>query len=417
MTTRRARRGAVGRWRWLGTLLGPAALAGALLGGGLPAAAGAQQMFQARAEMETRLFPHAPLTPGQSGRASASFAIEPEVQFGWGDHLLRVTAFARADTEDGARTHLDVREALWEWFAGDWEVRAGVGRVFWGVTESQHLVDIVNQTDLVEAVDGEEKLGQPLIGVTRLSAFGTFDFFLLPIFRERTFPGADGRLRTALPVLEERANVERQLDFAARWFHVLGPIDLGVSHFHGTAREPRFALVDGAEAPALAPVYETIDQTAVDAQATLGDWLFKLEALTRSGQGPRAWAAVGGFEYTFADLRGSGADLGVLAEYHFDSRPDAVVGQLALTPTPFDDDLFIGGRLALNDVQSSELLGGAVVDLSTGATATFVEASRRLGEDWLAELEARTFSWTHSSDPLHSVRRDDHLQLRLSWYY
>ncbi|MDD7885073.1 hypothetical protein [Flavivirga sp. 57AJ16] len=31
------------------------------------------------------------------------------------------------------------------------------------MTESNHLVDIINQTDAVETFDGEEKLGQPMV--------------------------------------------------------------------------------------------------------------------------------------------------------------------------------------------------------------------------------------------------------------
>ena len=50
--------------------------------------------------------------------------------------------------------------------------RVGVGKVFWGVTESQHLVDIINQTDLVENIDTEDKLGQPMLETTWLQNWG-----------------------------------------------------------------------------------------------------------------------------------------------------------------------------------------------------------------------------------------------------
>ena len=41
----------------------------------------------------------------------------------------------------------------------DWSLSIGLGKVFWGVTEFNHLVDVINQTDLVEGIDGEAKLG------------------------------------------------------------------------------------------------------------------------------------------------------------------------------------------------------------------------------------------------------------------
>ena len=97
----------------------------------------------------------------------------------------------------------------------------GIGKVFWGVTESQHLVDVINQTDLVENMDGEEKLGQPMINFALVRDWGTVDFFLLPGSRERTFPEAEGRLRTTPRVDVEQAVYEssrgkRHIDEAIR---------------------------------------------------------------------------------------------------------------------------------------------------------------------------------------------------------
>ena len=73
-------------------------------------------------------------------------------------HNLTFTPFFRLDSSDGERTHLDIRELLWQSYGDTWEVRAGLGKVFWGVTESQYLVDVINQTDLVESPDGEDRL-------------------------------------------------------------------------------------------------------------------------------------------------------------------------------------------------------------------------------------------------------------------
>jgi len=54
---------------------------------------------------------------------------------------------------------------------------------FWGVTEFQHLVDIINQTDLVENIDTEDKLGQPMINLALINDWGTVDLFIMPYFR------------------------------------------------------------------------------------------------------------------------------------------------------------------------------------------------------------------------------------------
>ena len=140
--------------------------------------------------------------PGQEDGVNLSLTVQPELYWRSDDGAQRfsMVGFARADLQDGERTHADLREALWGLDGNDWDLNLGVGKVFWGVAESRHLVDVINQADLVEDIDQEEKLGQPMINFNLQRDYGRFEFYVLPWFRERTFPGPDGRLRTPLPV-------------------------------------------------------------------------------------------------------------------------------------------------------------------------------------------------------------------------
>ncbi len=94
-----------------------------------------------------------------------SAAAEPEFYHDWqgGDQSFNTILFYRVDQYDDNRTHGDIRELSWTGVFDAFEVTAGISKVFWGVAETQHLVDIINQTDLVESVDGEDKLGQPMV--------------------------------------------------------------------------------------------------------------------------------------------------------------------------------------------------------------------------------------------------------------
>jgi len=373
--------------------------------------------------LESRVFLQDPVPPaGRAGPAeydaNQSLAVQPELYTTWNDRRDAFTfvPFLRVDEHDGERTHFDIRELAWLHAARDWELRTGVRKVFWGVTESRHLVDIINQTDQVENVDAEDKLGQPMVNLALIRDWGTVDLFVLPGFRERNFPGRDGRPGSAPRVAVDRARYESgaeeyHVDVAARWSHYIGSWDIGVSHFHGTSREPRLVpdLSDPA-VPVLVPVYDQIDQTGLDLQYTTGSWLWKLEAIYRSGGGDDFAAAVGGFEYTLYGIFGTAMDLGVVGEYLYDDRS-------APLATPFDDDVFTGLRLTLNDVQSTEALIGCVSDLDTSARLCSVEASRRLGTSWVASLEARTFSDIPENDPLFGLRRDDYLQLELVYHF
>jgi len=346
----------------------------------------------------------------QQNDSNTSIAFLPEYRTEWdkGYQSLTFTPFIRLDSQDSERSHLDIRELLWIKSEKSWEMRTGISKVFWGVTESQHLVDIINQTDLIENTDGEDKLGQPMINLTLIKDWGIVDLFVLPGFRERTFPGDDGRLRT-LPRVDNSQSVyessqkEKHIDYAVRWSDTLGDWDIGLSHFYGTSREP--SLVPGFDNTGNSvriPRYDLINQTGVDIQATLESWLWKLEAIHRSGQGESFNAATAGLEYSFYGILETDTDLGIVAEYLYDER-----GETA--PTPFQNDVLIGLRFALNDTQSTDALIGSIIDLDNDSVFYSVEASRRLGESWKLNLEIRA---TQSAPS-----KDDHLLLDLAYYF
>ena len=224
--------------------------------------------------IEGRLFPQEALRDGLHG-ANVSVALDPEFYLESDDRRqsLTVVPFFRWDQHDSERTHWDVREFTWEYFARDWELRAGVRKVFWGVTESNHLVDVINQTDLVEDLDGEAKLGQPMVNLALVQPWGTLDLYALVGFRERRYFGDDGRPGIAFPLDTAAAIVDGgDFGWAVRWAHTAGLVDVGVSHFHGTTRDPRFLPGDEAGA-SFVPLYEEIDQAGVDLQLTMGGWL------------------------------------------------------------------------------------------------------------------------------------------------
>ena len=367
-------------------------------------------------EPELRLFAEEGLQAGQE-RTDVSLAIQPEFIHEQGNHQFVFTPFARIDQQDDQRTHADVRELYWLYAGDDWELQAGIGRVFWGVTESQHLVDIINQTDLVEDIDTEDKLGQPMIRLSLVRDWGIVDAFVLPGFRERTYPGKKGRLRYPLVVDTDAARYEssreqRHVDWALRWTQTWGDWDIGLAHFSGTSRDPQLSPgVGGGGKMVLIPYYPLIDQTSLDLQAVKGDWLWKLEAISRNGQWKKRYSAVtAGFEYTLVGVNGSAVDVGLVAEYLWDDR-----GRDALTP--FQDDVMAGVRIALNDEQSTEALLGLITDLEYDSNSFSIEASRRLYDSFKLNLEARFFDSGDPRDLAYAFRRDDYVQMSLAWYF
>ena len=78
---------------------------------------------------------------------------------------------------------------------------------------------------------------------------------------------------------------------------------------------------------------------------------------------------------------------------------------------------FLGSRYALNDTQDTQILAGAIVDIDNGSTAALLEASRRFGENWIAEIEARMFFNVDNTDLLAPFADDDSLTLRMTRYF
>ena len=341
--------------------------------------------------LQTRLFAHK--GDLQQDRAQLSVSAQLEYFRGWDNDTRSITftPFLRLDSLDSKRSHADVRELFYSYIQDTWDVHVGAKRVFWGVTEFNHLIDVVNQTDLIENLDGEDKLGQPMVQFSTVRPWGVLDVYALLGFRERTYPGVDGRLRLPYEVLDEaryESGAEQmRTDLAIRWSHYLGPFELGLHHFSGTSREPMLLpeyAVDNEVV--LRPYYPIIDQTGIDAQAFYGDWAFKLEGFTRSGYGDRYASLSGGLERTLVGVLGSRADFGLVLEYYWDERGDAAVNTL------FEHDLALGGRLSLNDFADTQALLGVIYDTQYQDYVMTLEASRRIGNNWLLSLEGRAFA-------------------------
>jgi len=390
-------------------------LALAFAAGTIPAGAGEVRISGFTAA-ELRWFPQSPKFARQFSGAEASVVVNPEFRYKVeGDGVqISVIPFLRLSGRDAERTHADIREAYVAQRLGDWDYLVGINKVFWGVAESRHLVNIINQTDSIEDTDDEDKLGQPMINVGVQKDWGRVDVFVLPGFRERPFSGSTGRLRTDATVDDGQAVIESgagnaHVDFAGRYSHVIGDWDVGVSLFHGLSREARLPMGIGGRR---APHYDLITQGGVDLQYTVEAWLWKFEGIVREGHGNPFAAGVGGFEYTFFQVAGGAADVGLLAEGHWDGRDPATA-----PATSFDNDLFVGARLALNDIDDSQALAGGVIDAEDGTISLFVEAERRIGNAWKIAAEARLLANVERGNAVAPFERDSFVNLRLSRYF
>src|SRR6218665_233300 len=132
-----------------------------LIAGLLAVGAGPALAWEHRAELGVEAWGFADEGAQDQSTNVAAASVKADIwqQRNGGADTLTFTPFFRYDSEDRERRHADIRQLDWVRVSGAYELRAGIRQVFWGVTEATHLVDILNQTDLVEAIDGEQKLG------------------------------------------------------------------------------------------------------------------------------------------------------------------------------------------------------------------------------------------------------------------
>ena len=370
-----------------------------------------------RLSAESRVFPSPGILADQSSLATG-FVAEPTLHVG------------RHDRSDPRRSHLDLREAYLllagdVGAAGGWEAGLGVGQVFWGVAESQRLVDVVNQVDLVEHPDGEARLGQPMAHVTWFGDWGAMEVIAMPLHRARTFPGRRGRLRLPLVVAHDRVRYDSprrgRPDVATRYSRSLRALDLGVSAFQGIGREPFLqATVTAAGEPVLVQVYGETRQLGLDAQWTAGSWLLKGECIHRSNSRNRLgveqdlFAAVLGVEYAFHSPAAR-ADVSLLAEWSYDSR-----GSLATpgrSPNTLENDAFLGARFAFDDAQSTELTASLVADVARPTRAVALGFARRITNTWSLRAEALALVSVDEAEIHYAMRQDSFVDMSLVYSF
>lgn len=392
------------------------------LGATIPLLASTLLAVGAHAEVETRgnvslqlqAFPNESVHEAtQDSNLSLSSEIEFFASVGENGSFT-ATPFIRIDENDSERSQIDMREFKYSHYGDDWELNVGVGKVFWGVAESSNIVDVINQNDLVENDGSSAKLGQPMANLLLIRDWGDIDLYILPGFRERTYPGIDGRPRPASVIdtdnaLFESSDREKHVDFAGRIGMVFDEWDVGAHVFHGTARDPLFRFNPASNS--VVPFYYQYTQVGLDIQATLESWLLKAELTYSSGDEIDDHSAVvSGFEYSFYDIKESGADLGIVAEWMYDERGED-------STDAFQNDVLIGLRLALNDEQSLEGLLGVITDLDEGGQLITLEASRRFGSNLKGSLQMTVFEDVENDTAFSGFDDEDNLQVELSYFF
>lgn len=297
---------------------------------------------------------------------------------------LQIQPFLRADQNDSQRTHADLREFSATYLGQGWTLRGGLAQVNWGASTLYSIVDIINQRDLVEG-DPTAKLGQPLLEYVQSGGLGTLSLYLLPGFREATFPGESGRPRTPIYIDADSAVIDDSqsapFDHAIRWQHHVGYLHFGLSYFSGMSRVPRFEFNFDFNRPKIIPVYETMQQSGLELQWLIEDLTFNFEAISRRGEAPNYDQLKVGMEQQWLNLFGSKVDLLTSVDYIKETDNDYSTSFL-------NNDYIFAAQLRFNEPYSAWLALAWFHDPDTREEAIHGSLGMAIDDRWDIKLQA-----------------------------
>ncbi|MBL4608090.1 MAG: hypothetical protein JKY01_09720 [Pseudomonadales bacterium] len=350
-------------------------------------------------------------------RSNFSLFISTEYYEDWndGDDSFIFSPRFRLDQNDSERNTFDVSELAWVHVEDTWEIRTGIREVSWGVSLMGGVVDVVNQTSIVEDFFGA-KLGQPMINLSLVQDWGILDLFVLTGFRKASLPGPDSRpgLPFELNTDESKISLQNEeiigLDYAARWQHSWESFEWALSYFYGTSREADIDFNYNVADPGIVSTYDNINQLGVELIYIWNGYSFKYESKTVKGANNRG-AGIGmytagliGFEYTWGSVFGGNYDIMWDVSYMHDDRKSSFSAIM-------EKDIFALGVLNFNDEFDTRISFGSIWDVEDDEGIFLINAERRIAESWKATMFAVYFYAEQKETPPEVIEQQSAAEL------
>ena len=262
---------------------------------------------------------------------------------------------------------------------------------------------------MAAGISSDNKLGAPSISIETYLGSGELQYWYIPRFRERTFNDVNAHPGFGMFVSPAQyANVKgsKASDQALRYANSIGDIDYALSIFDGTAREPLF-IVQELEQPTIVPYYERTRSVGLELQYTGESILYKVEGLTGIQSEKDFDAVVLGAEKTVYTIFETQWDMGVLFEYQYDDRAQALIDRMIVS----------GVRLTANDEFDTNFLILYTVDDAFSQSLLGLEASRRLRNGMTLDINYLLYQSDQQNLPFHSLVDDSELSLTLGYYF
>jgi len=345
----------------------------------------------------------------------------------------------RSDAEQNGRSFVRVDELYGSYDFAELQIAAGRSIRFWGALEARNIVDGFNPVDLRNSYFDRDKIGVWNAALTHYTDSGSLS--LIVTFAEEDqkmakapyvynfFPPAvryDSDLKTEIsrndPTYYLRFSGSTETEF---------PLDYALILQHGYDSQRYFLPGDPIITPTglltytyTVPLTEhayRVDKAMTYDTLVVGNTLFKLEALYADVRDdPHIsdyYHAAAGIEHTLPQVYGE-ADLGLIAEYYrYETLEPDRYTDLDLFEV-FQNDLFLGLRLSLNDVNSASLVGGVVADLEYDEQSYYAEYETRLFDTMKLNVDYRYVEPSKETETaFRLLGRFQSVTLKIGYYF
>lgn len=323
-----------------------------------------------------------------------------------------ISIFGRYYPEADKVRQGDIRELRLSYYNLPVEIYAGILMERWGVLEAFSPLEILNPRDRVENFRGDIKLGIPGGKISYLHDSGKIAMWLLPYGREARLAEGTDRFRTSAFAFSDGVFEEGQnaLSSAIRISQILDTVEFSLSYYKGHARSPYFtANLDEVGTITLQPYYAQIEQAGFELLWIKGQLLVKLESIYSSSDSGDFIGFGTGMEYEFPRFGLGKTSLTLYGEYYYDNRELARNFSL----TAFQNDIFLGLRLARNNLSSTEYQVRFTHDLENYSIVWDLRAKTRIKQQWFIEAILDKFVHVNQDPALTSFASDSRVTVNV----
>ena len=292
---------------------------------------------------------------------------------------------------------VNVEELTFNYNAGPFDFRIGVGDVSWGLSDVRSPVDaMAPRAVFLDAYNGA-RLGQPLLGLSAFSEWGDLEAVIFPFPRPHHMGGRLKRTWSGSSVRSGPKWGERPIG-GLRIARVLGSTDIALSYVHGGERALWISSDGPGEASVVIP---SLRQAGVELQRVLGSVVLHTEGSLAKRDGDTEARIVAGAEWYPKPY------LTLMVEQGLTSLRRAQT-------SPLVDDIMLGGQLVTEEIRFSNL---AFIDPKSGNRHYFIEARWTPTARTAIELELITWAGDATQEPELALRQRNVLRASLLRYF